>query len=167
MKKIMATRLILDVVNSQEVVVCRAFFRFPISDFRLLSSVRMRPKIIVVALLLSTSCLMAQQPQISFRLGSAVSTFENNVLYHQLESISDSKVTSILTPTFAAGVHVPLTRQLGVFVEANYMEKGGQIQETFLLPNTGSIPVFEYFETTYKARFIEFPLLVRYKILQT
>jgi hypothetical protein len=99
------------------------------------------------------------------RAGLSLSTVENNTIYHQLHSTSESSTALLPGLNAALMLRIPLSNRLSLITEAQYLHKGGRIQERFLLPNTGTQPVFEDFETDYKVATIELPVLLHYELI--
>lgn len=99
------------------------------------------------------------------RAGLSISKVENNTLYHQLHSSSASSTALLPGLNAALMLKIPISNRLSLITEAQYLQKGGRIQERFLLPNTGTQPVFEDFETDYKVATIELPVLLHYALI--
>lgn len=122
---------------------------------------------IVLSLILITAAVTAfGQVQWGARAGLSLSTVENNTLHHQLHSSSESVKAFLPGLNAALALKMPLSGQLSLIAEAQYLQKGGRIQERFLLPNTGTRPVLEDFETNYEVSAIELPVLVHYELLE-
>ncbi len=112
-----------------------------------------------------TTTIAFGQLQWGARAGLSLSTVENNTLYHQLHSISESSTALLPGLNAALMLKIPLSNRLSLITEAQYLQKGGRIQERFLLPNTSTQPVFEDFETDYKVTTIELPVLLHYELI--
>lgn len=115
--------------------------------------------------LIITTTLAFGQLKWGARAGLSLSTVENNTLYHQLHSTSESSTALLPGLNAALMLKIPLSNRLSLITEAQYLQKGGRIQERFLLPNTGTQPVFEDFETDYKVATIELPVLMHYELI--
>lgn len=72
------------------------------------------------------------------RAGLSISKVENNTLYHQLHSSSASSTALLPGLNAALMLKIPISNRLSLITEAQYLQKGGRIQERFLLPNTGT-----------------------------
>lgn len=116
------------------------------------------------ALIITTTPAFGQL-QWGARACLSLSTVENNTLYHQLHSTSESSTVLLPGLNAALMLKIPLSNRLSLITEAQYLQKGGRIQERFLLPNTGTQPVFEDFETDYKVATIELPVLMHYELI--
>ncbi|MCR9099673.1 MAG: PorT family protein [bacterium] len=115
------------------------------------------------ALIITTTPAFGQL-QWGARAGLSLSTVENNTLYHQLHSTSESSTAGLPGLNAALMLKIPLSNRLSLITEAQYLQKGGRMQERFLLPNTGTQPVFEDFKTDYKVATIELPVLLHYEL---
>jgi len=122
-------------------------------------------RMIVLSLILITAAAPAfGQVQWGARAGLSLSTVENHTLYHQLHSSSESVNAFLPGLNAALALKMPLSNHLSLIVEAQYLQKGGRIQERFLRPNTGTQPVFSDFETDYEVATIELPVLLHYEL---
>ncbi len=125
----------------------------------------MKPIITFLFALIITTAPAIGQLQWGARAGLSISTVENNTLYHQLHSTSASSTAVLPGLNAALMLKISISNRLSLLTEAHYLQKGGRIQERFLLPNTGTQPVFEDFETGYKVATIELPVLLHYELL--
>jgi hypothetical protein len=130
-----------------------------------LSLLIMKCRFLVFALLLTAPVFIAAQASFEVRGGLSVHTIENNALYHQLESMSNSETKTILGLNLVIAVEVPVAKRIAIQLEGQLLQKGGRTEEFFLLPNTGTTPVTKRFETTYRVDNLELPLLAEYQLL--
>jgi hypothetical protein len=137
-----------------------------------LKSVQLAPKLNLMKPIITLSLALMLTITTAFgqlhwgaRAGLSISKMENNTLYHQLHSSSASSTALLPGLNAALMLKIPISNRLSLITEAQYLQKGGRIQERFLLPNTGTQPVFEDFETGYKVATIELPVLLHYALI--
>jgi len=108
---------------------------------------------------------LSAQVQFGVRAGAAFSKIENNVFFPQLEYKSGAETDFYIGKNAALFVAFPLVNKLSLQVEGNFLEKGGTIKEDFVVPSTGIKPVIAELETKYVVSTLEFPVLLKYKVL--
>lgn len=86
----------------------------------------MKPIIILSLALMLTTTTAFGQLQWGTRAGLSISTVENNTLYHQLHSSSESSTAVFPGLNAALMLKISLSNRLSLITEAQYLQKGGR-----------------------------------------
>jgi hypothetical protein len=112
------------------------------------------------------SLVLCSQIDFGFRAGLALSTFENNILFPQLNELPGAEEKLLISPNLAISVNLPLNPHWSLQTEVNYLTKGGKIEKELFVPNAPPNGTFMTLQTRYEVQYLELPLLVKYRLFE-